>query len=40
MRVAEYIDSKGKISTVQLEMRAGPGYVWEQIRREKTKDPL
>jgi len=40
MRVAEYIDGKGKISTVQLEMRAGPGYVWEQIRREKTKDPL
>ncbi len=40
MRVAEYVDEKGKISTVQLEIRAGPGFVWEQIRREKTKDPL
>jgi hypothetical protein len=40
MRVAEYLDDKGKIHTVQLEMRAGPGYVWENIRREKTKDPL
>ena len=40
MRVAEYVDDKGKISTVQLEMRAGPGFVWENIRRVKTTDPL
>lgn len=40
MRVAEYTDDKGKITTVQLEMRAGPGFVWENIRRVKTTDPL
>lgn len=40
MRVAEYIDDKGKITTVQLEMRAGPGFVWENIKRVKTTDPL
>jgi len=40
LRVAEYVDDKGKITTVQLEMRAGPGFVWENIRRVKTTDPL
>ena len=40
MRVAEYVDDKGKVHTVQLEMRAGEGYTWENIRRVKTKDPL
>ncbi len=40
MRVAEYVDDKGKIHTVQLEMRAGPGYIWENVRREKTKNSL
>lgn len=40
MRVAEYLDDNGKIHTVQLEMRAGDGFVWEQIRREKVKNPL
>lgn len=40
MRVAEYTDASGKVITVQLEMRAGEGYVWESIRRVKTKDPL
>lgn len=40
MRVAEYVDDKGKITTVQLEMRAGPDYIWENIRRVKTTDPL
>lgn len=40
LRVAEYVDENGKITTVQLEMRAGEGYVWENIRRVRTKDPL
>ena len=40
MRVAEYLDENNKIHTVQLEMRAGPGFVWEQITRVKTKNPL
>jgi len=40
MRVAEYVDEKGKISTVQLEMRAGPGFVWENIKRVKATNTL
>ena len=40
MRVAEYLDDNGKVHTVQLEMRAGDGYVWEQIKRQKVKNPL
>jgi len=40
MRVAEYDNDNGKVTTVQLEMRAGEGYTWENIRRVKTKDPL
>lgn len=35
LRVAEYTDGNGKIDTVQLEMRLGPGYAWENIRRVK-----
>jgi hypothetical protein len=40
LRVAEYTDEAGKIATVQLEMRLGPGYVWENIRRVKSKNTL
>jgi hypothetical protein len=40
LRVAEYIGSDGKIQTVQLEMRVGPSYVWEPIKRVKTKNTL
>jgi len=40
MRVAEYTNEHGKVTNVQLEMRAGPGYVWENIRRVKTTNPL
>ena len=40
LRVAEYMDEKNKIHTVQLEMRAGPGFVWENIKRVKTKNSL
>lgn len=40
MRVAEYVDNTGKVLAVQLEMRAGEGFVWEQIRREKVKNSL
>lgn len=40
MRVAEYIQRDGKPPIVQLEMRAGEGYVWEQVKRVKTTDPL
>jgi hypothetical protein len=40
LRVAEYTDGDGKIHTVQLEMRLGPSYVWEPIKRVKTKNPL
>ena len=40
MRVAEYIQGDGKPPIVQLEMRAGEGYVWEQVKRVKTTDPL
>lgn len=40
MRVAEYVDDKNKVTTVQLEMRAGPGFVWEQVRRIKTTNAL
>jgi len=40
LRVAEYIDDSGKITTVQLEMRLGPGYTWENIRRVKSKNTL
>lgn len=40
LRVAEYTDDDGKIHTVQLEMRLGPSYVWEPIKRVKTKNPL
>ena len=40
LRVAEYLDEKNKIHTVQLEMRAGPGFVWENIKRVKTKNSL
>ena len=38
MRVAEYLDDNGKVHTVQLEMRAGDGYVWDKIRRVKLKE--
>jgi hypothetical protein len=40
LRVAEYTDETGKITTVQLEMRLGPGFVWENIRRVKTTNTL
>ena len=40
MRVAEYLDDNGKVDTVQLEIRVGEGYIWEQVRREKVKNPL
>ena len=40
MRVAEYVQRDGKPPIVQLEMRAGEGYVWEQVKRVKTTDPL
>jgi len=40
MRVAEYLDENGKVHTVQLEMRAGEGFVWEQIKRQKVKNSL
>ena len=40
LRVAEYMDEKNKLHTVQLEMRAGPGFVWENIKRVKTKNSL
>ena len=40
LRVAEYVDETGKITTVQLEMRLGAGFVWENIRRVKTKNTL
>ena len=40
LRVAEYTDEAGKITTVQLEMRLGPGYTWENIRRVKSKNTL
>jgi hypothetical protein len=35
LRVAEYVDKDGKINTVQLEMRLGPGYTWDNIKRVK-----
>lgn len=40
MRVAEYVQRDGKPPIVQLEIRAGEGYVWEQVKRVKTTDPL
>lgn len=40
MRVAEYVQRDGKPPIVQLELRAGPGYTWEQVKRVKTTDPL
>ena len=40
LRVAEYLDENEKIDTVQLELRMGPGYTWESIRRVKTKHTL
>lgn len=40
MRVAEYVQRDGKPPIVQLEMRVGEGYVWEQVKRVKTTDPL
>lgn len=35
LRVAEYRDGNSKIESVELQMRLGPGYEWETIRREK-----
>jgi hypothetical protein len=35
LRVAEYLDDKGKIKNVQLELRQGEQYVWVPIKRIK-----
>lgn len=40
LRVAEYVDKDNKVVTVQLEIRLGPEYTWEKIRREKTYNSL
>lgn len=40
IRVAEYTDASGKIHTVQLEMREGPNFIWEPIKRVKIKNTL
>jgi hypothetical protein len=38
IRVVEYTNETGsKIENVQLQFRAGPGYVWEEVRRVKLK---
>lgn len=35
LRVAEYKDGNGKIESIELQMRSGPGYMWESVRREQ-----
>lgn len=37
LRVAEYMDENGKVDYVQLELRAGEGYLWESIQRIRIK---
>jgi hypothetical protein len=37
LRVAEMLDDNGKLSHVELQMRAGEGYVWDQIKRVRVK---
>ncbi len=38
LRVAEYTDDAGKLLYVELQMRAGEGYVWDKIRRVRLKE--
>ena len=38
IRVAEYVDDNNKLLYVELQMRAGPGFVWDKIRRVRLKE--
>lgn len=37
LRVAEYLNENGKVDYVQLEIREGDGYDWENIQRVRIK---
>lgn len=38
IRVAEYVDDNNKLLYVELQMRAGPGFAWDKIRRVRLKE--
>lgn len=38
LRVAEYVDDNNKLLYVELQMRAGEGFVWDKIRRVRLKE--